>query len=64
MTAPATPPLIRRERDGDVLILTIDTPGAPVNTLAPALGDALLSVVGDLDRDPEIRACVIASGKP
>ncbi len=64
MTAPATPPMIRRERDGDVLVLTLDMPGAPINTLAPALGNALLEAIADLDRDPEIRACVIESGKP
>jgi 3-hydroxyacyl-CoA dehydrogenase / enoyl-CoA hydratase / 3-hydroxybutyryl-CoA epimerase len=59
-----TAPMITRERDRDVLVLTIDRPGEAVNTLAPALGDALLEVIADLDRDPGIRACVITSGKP
>lgn len=55
--------MITLDRSGDVLIVTLDVPGEPVNKLTTALGDALLDVITQVDRDAGVRACVLVSGK-
>ncbi|MGH7671218.1 MAG: fatty acid oxidation complex subunit alpha FadJ [Gemmatimonadaceae bacterium] len=56
-------PAIRLDRQDDVLVLTLDMPGEPVNKLTRALGEELTRVITDVDADPGVRACVIVSGK-
>ncbi len=56
-------PSIRLDRQDDVLVLTLDTPGESVNKLTPALGEELTQVIADVDRDAAVRACVLMSGK-
>jgi 3-hydroxyacyl-CoA dehydrogenase / enoyl-CoA hydratase / 3-hydroxybutyryl-CoA epimerase len=48
----------------DVLVVTIDTPGEPVNTLGPALVGEFEGVFLRLDDDLLIKAIVLISGKP
>ncbi|HUX32487.1 MAG TPA: 3-hydroxyacyl-CoA dehydrogenase NAD-binding domain-containing protein, partial [Gemmatimonadaceae bacterium] len=55
--------MITLDRTGDVLVVTLDVPGEPVNKLTTALGDALLDVITQVDRDAGVRACVLVSGK-
>ena len=55
--------MIRVDRRGDVLVLTLDMPGEPVNKLAQPLADEMAQVMAAIDRDPTVRACVITSGK-
>lgn len=57
-------PMIRLDRQDDVLVLTLDVPGEPVNKLTPELGDELGQILTDIDRDAGVRACVVTSGKP
>lgn len=47
-----------------VLIVTIDRPGEPVNTLGPELIAEFESVFQRVNDDPLIRAAVLTSGKP
>ncbi len=55
MTAPE---LVRLERRGAVALLTIDHP--PVNVLSGPVLDALLGRIAEVDRDPTVRAVVLA----
>ena len=55
--------MIRVDRRGDVLVLTLDMPGEPVNKLAQPLADEMAQVMAAIDRDSTVRACVITSGK-
>lgn len=52
------------ERRGAVMIIWIDVPGVPVNTLSPGLVTEFESVFKEIERDRELRGAVIASGKP
>ncbi len=56
-------PAIRLDRQDDVLVLTLDVPGEPVNKLTRALGEELTRAIADVDADASVRACVIVSGK-
>ncbi|GJG87148.1 fatty acid oxidation complex subunit alpha [Gemmatimonadetes bacterium T265] len=51
-------------RDDGVAVATFDLPGAPVNVLGPAAAVAFGLLLDRLDRDANIRACVLRSGKP
>ena len=53
----------RVDRRDDVAVVTIDIPGASVNTLRPELTDDLERVLDELERDPAVRGVVLASGK-
>ncbi len=46
-----------------VATVTFDVPGEPVNTLSADTGEQLGRVLGDLERDPAVKAVVFASGK-
>ncbi len=50
-------------RDGGVAVATFDLPGAPVNVLGDAAGEAFGALLDRLERDPQVRACVLRSGK-
>ncbi|MGH7638711.1 MAG: 3-hydroxyacyl-CoA dehydrogenase NAD-binding domain-containing protein [Gemmatimonadaceae bacterium] len=55
---------MRAENKGGVLILTLDQPGDAVNKLNRALGEALESVMLEVERDRTVYAMVITSAKP
>jgi 3-hydroxyacyl-CoA dehydrogenase / enoyl-CoA hydratase / 3-hydroxybutyryl-CoA epimerase len=57
------PALTLQEQDG-VLVVTLDQPGDAVNKVDRALGDALEQVLQGVERDRDISALVITSGKP
>jgi 3-hydroxyacyl-CoA dehydrogenase/enoyl-CoA hydratase/3-hydroxybutyryl-CoA epimerase len=61
MTGAAT---LSTERREDVLIIWIDVPGAPVNTLTPGMVGEFEAVFGEIESDKEIKGVVIASAKP
>ncbi|MBN9687056.1 MULTISPECIES: fatty acid oxidation complex subunit alpha FadJ [unclassified Corallococcus] len=46
-----------------VAVITVDQPGAPVNTLSPEVGTAFSDLLLQAERDPEVRAVVFISGK-
>lgn len=52
---------VGEERDGPVLVLTLDYP-ARRNALAPALRAALLGILDRAEADPAVRAIVITGG--
>ena len=50
-------------RDG-IAVITLDVPDAPVNTFARVVREEFVTILDRLERDQEIRAAVIRSGKP
>jgi len=48
----------------DVVIIWIDVPGEPVNTLTPSMVGEFEQVFDDIEKDPAIKGIVIASAKP
>ncbi|MBZ4371535.1 fatty acid oxidation complex subunit alpha FadJ [Corallococcus interemptor] len=46
-----------------VAVITVDQPGAPVNTLSPDVGTAFSDLLLQAERDPEVKAVVFISGK-
>ncbi len=56
--------VLRTARDGDVLVVTLDVPGAPVNTLGPRVAGAFAALMDEVERDASVRALVLLSGKP
>lgn len=65
MTATATQRArsISTERRDDVLIVWIDVPGEPVNTLGPSMVTEFESVFGEIERARDLKGVVIASAK-
>ncbi|MGA9837819.1 MAG: fatty acid oxidation complex subunit alpha FadJ [Gemmatimonadaceae bacterium] len=55
--------MISLDRENDVLIVTLDLPGEPVNKLTPELGEALARVIAETEGDSTVRAWVVTSGK-
>ena len=55
---------LTHDLEDDILVVTMDAPGEPVNTLSPALIGEFESVFSRVDDDPLIRAVVLISGKP
>ena len=56
-------PSLTVTRESGVAILTLDVPGAPVNTLSLGLAEELRGVFDELERDSSITAAVLISGK-
>jgi 3-hydroxyacyl-CoA dehydrogenase/enoyl-CoA hydratase/3-hydroxybutyryl-CoA epimerase len=54
---------VERRADG-VAIVRMDVPGEPVNTLKADFEETFARTFEALDRDPEVKAIVFASGKP
>lgn len=54
---------IERREDG-VAVLVIDVPGEPVNTLKETFAEDFSKAFDEIDEDRDVRAVVIASGKP
>ncbi|TSC23579.1 fatty acid oxidation complex subunit alpha FadJ [Corallococcus sp. Z5C101001] len=46
-----------------IAVITVDLPGAPVNTLSPEVGTASTELLLQAERDPEVKAVVFISGK-
>ncbi len=55
--------MINLDRDNDVLIVTLDAPGEPVNKLTPELAAELARVIAETEGDPTVRGWVVTSGK-
>ena len=47
-----------------IAVVTLDVPGAPVNTLSTAVAQELDALLTRLEGDPAVRAVVLISGKP
>ena len=47
-----------------IAVVTLDVPGAPVNTLSQAVKDEFEALFPQLQADPAVRAVVLISGKP
>ena len=56
-------PSITLTRDAGVAVLSLDVPGAPVNTLSLALAEELRVLFDDIERDNSIVGAVLISGK-
>jgi 3-hydroxyacyl-CoA dehydrogenase/enoyl-CoA hydratase/3-hydroxybutyryl-CoA epimerase len=54
---------IERRSDG-VAVLVIDVPGEPVNTLKDSFADDFGRAFDDIEQDRDVKAVVVASGKP
>ena len=68
-TAPRAIDPVRRDAlsmraDDGILIVTIDVPGSPVNTLSPALAGEFEKVFARVNDDSLIQGIVLISGKP
>jgi 3-hydroxyacyl-CoA dehydrogenase/enoyl-CoA hydratase/3-hydroxybutyryl-CoA epimerase len=50
--------------DDTILIVTIDVPGSPVNTLSPALAGEFEKVFARINDDTLIQGLILTSGKP
>jgi 3-hydroxyacyl-CoA dehydrogenase / enoyl-CoA hydratase / 3-hydroxybutyryl-CoA epimerase len=57
-------PTLSSDLDDDILVVTIDAPGAPVNTLSPALASEFEDVFRRAQDDTLIKGVVLISGKP
>ena len=57
-------PAFSIERRDGIAILTLDVPGAPVNTLSRAVKDEFEELFPRLVNDGAVRAIVLISGKP
>src|SRR5918996_1357084 len=51
------------ERRAEIAVVTFDVPGASVNTLRPGFDRQFDTLLDELQRDPQIRAAVLISGK-
>jgi 3-hydroxyacyl-CoA dehydrogenase/enoyl-CoA hydratase/3-hydroxybutyryl-CoA epimerase len=56
-------PSITLTRDAGVAVLSLDVPGAPVNTLSLALAEELRVIFDEIERDSAIVGAVLISGK-
>ena len=56
-------PAITLTRDAGVAVLSLDVPGAPVNTLSLALAEELRVLFDEIERDNAIVGAVLISGK-
>ncbi|HET6679930.1 MAG TPA: fatty acid oxidation complex subunit alpha FadJ [Gemmatimonadaceae bacterium] len=48
----------------DIAVITVDQPGAAVNTIDRAMRDAFRQLFDELERDNRVKAAVLRSGKP
>jgi len=55
---------LTRERDGGVLVLTIDVPGERLNVLGRAMLEEFQAALAEIEGDRGIQAVIIRSGKP
>src|SRR4051812_49756725 len=52
------------EQRDDILIIWIDVPGEPVNTLGPSMVAEFEAIFGEIEKNKDIKGIVIASAKP
>ncbi len=57
-------PALTVEIEAGVAVVTLDVPGAPVNTLSTAVAQEFDGLLTRLENDPEVSAIVLISGKP
>jgi 3-hydroxyacyl-CoA dehydrogenase / enoyl-CoA hydratase / 3-hydroxybutyryl-CoA epimerase len=62
--APGTRPALTVDVSDGVAIITLDVPGAPVNTLSRAVREEFIPLIERLERDESVQAAVLLSGKP
>jgi 3-hydroxyacyl-CoA dehydrogenase/enoyl-CoA hydratase/3-hydroxybutyryl-CoA epimerase len=60
----SSPLALSVEIHSDVAVVTLDLPGEPVNKLARAMKDEFIALFDRLERDRNILAAVLISGKP
>ncbi len=53
----------RVEVEGGVATTLVDVPGEPVNTIFPAMAEEYARLLDALEKDPAVKALVLASGK-
>jgi len=63
MTPPTTWKNFRIETQDGVATVLVDVPGEPVNTLSEETGAEFGAVLDALEKDPAVKAIVLASGK-
>jgi 3-hydroxyacyl-CoA dehydrogenase/enoyl-CoA hydratase/3-hydroxybutyryl-CoA epimerase len=56
-------PSITLTRDAGVAVISLDVPGAPVNTLSLGLAEELRTVFDEIERDSSVTSAVLVSGK-
>jgi len=62
--APGTRPALTVDVQESIAVVTLDVPGAPVNTFTRAVRDEFVALLDRLERDDSVRAAVLLSGKP
>ncbi|CAN5351818.1 fatty acid oxidation complex subunit alpha FadJ [soil metagenome] len=60
----ASPYAVHAEIQDGVVVLTLDVPGEPVNTLNRGVRDEFTALIDRLERDTSVEAAVLISGKP
>ena len=63
MRAPSVGALTTEVRDG-IAVVTLDVPGAPVNTFTRSVREEFAALIDRVERDDTIRGVVVRSGKP
>src|SRR4051812_5285730 len=61
---PAMKTMSMIRRGDSVAVLQFDSPGSSVNVLSRPFLEDLRAALDEIERSPEIRACVLASAKP
>ena len=56
--------IFRHEVKDGVAVVTLDTPGAPVNVISRVVKEDLYELLADLERDTGVKAVAVFSGKP
>ena len=64
MSADAQGPALRVDVEDGVAVITFDLPGESVNTFSAGVVEEFAAVIDRLQRDADIRAAVLISGKP
>ncbi len=57
-------PYFRSESTDGVAIVTLDTPGVPVNVISRGVTEELYELLAELERDASVKAVAFFSGKP
>ena len=56
--------IFKWELQDGVAVVTLDTPGAPVNVISRVVKDELYELLAELERDANVKAVTFFSGKP
>src|SRR6202167_2253938 len=52
--------LVRRSKDNDIAIITIDNP--PVNALSPGVPEGIANAIAEVNDDPSVKAAILIGG--